>query len=591
MATHHEYLVQQYASVLLTRVALKALHPAIQFGEAGLNDDGFYLDFYAPAMTLSENDLPQLTKQIQQVARDIQTTATLTVYDQKTALAVVKADKYATALIHDSKADGFVFLTRLHQQFYVGTKNEVDLAAAAHIQAVHLFGVGGAYWQANKANEQLVRLTGCGFNDPKQAKAHLDTIAAQRARDHRKIGRDLDIFAFDLLAGQGMPLWLRNGATLRSIIGDYVHECERAHGYEQVNTPVLGSVQLYKTSGHFGHYAADMFPLLDVDGEQLMLRPMTCPHHCLIYLQKPRSYRDLPIRLCEDAILHRYEKSGALSGLERVRTMTLLDTHIFCRPDQIATEIFNAYQIIQEVCNTFHLHFERVDLSLRDPHDQQKYVEGEAMWLSSENQLASVLDRLQIKYNRQYGEAAFYGPKIDFQCRTALNKIVTVSTIQLDFSLPQKFQTTYKTADGTDASCVLIHLGIIGTYERFIALLLEQTGGVLPFWLAPVQAIIIPVDATAHAAAATTLHERLKAAGVRSSIDLRNERLRKKIRDSQIKKIPLQLVVGDHEIAQPDVINFRHYGATTSAVMKWTDFIARAQSANQHRTDWPARND
>ncbi len=563
---------------LLLKLHLLQADPSASFGESGFEDGTFFLDVATKA-ELSSKSFPSLEKSLVRLAsglRDCEKVA----LDKPQALAAVASDPFSSRLIEASGSDAFTFFRPKGQQTMVWHDAPV-LEPFAALKFVRLLNLGGVYWLGDEANQQLTRISGCGFGSQGQLDAFAREHEERKERDHRRIGKNLELFAFNPLSGQGMALWLPDGAILRNIIGDYVHSRQIEHGFSFVSTPVLGSLELYKISGHYSHYGEDMFPPVELENETMMLRPMTCPHHCLIYLSKTRSYRDLPIRLSEDSILHRFESSGALLGLERVRMMTLLDNHVFCRPDQIESEIVNAYGVINEVIETFNLRIERVDLALHDPKDKLKFIDDEAMWRASEAQLEDALRKLGVPYERQIGDAAFYGPKIDFQCRTALNKIVTCSTIQLDFSLPQKFSTTYVDSSGQNARCVIIHLGIVGTYERFIATLLEQTKGVLPLWLAPRQVAIIPVSNEAHLPACERLHAFLAANGIRCETDARDERLSKKIRDAQVRKIPLQIVIGDREAQNPDQINYRERGSERIVSISRDGFVAMIRAANE----------
>ncbi|WP_052663579.1 threonine--tRNA ligase [[Mycoplasma] testudinis] len=546
--------------------------PQIKFGETKYNDEGFYLDFLSKKLELSSKNFLSLNKQLLKLAQNFKPTETKEV-DLKTALEIVKNDPFESQLIKNSGKKKFVFVSSNQKDVWIWHEQPV-YPKLSILKAYNLLTIGGAYWEGDEKNAQLVRISGCAFKTNQELTDHLKVIEERRNSDHRKIGKDLDLFTFNQLSGKGMAIWLPKGTILKDIIGNYVHNRQRRYGFDFVSTSVLGNLEMYKMSGHYTHYNEDMFPPIKLlDGDFMMLRPMTCPHHSLVYLNKPRTYKDLPIRLSEDAILHRYEASGGLTGLERVRSMTLLDNHIFCRADQIESEITNSYNILEEVVNTFGLKFERVDLALHDPKNKAKFIDDEKMWKTSELQLEAALKKLNIKYTKQVGDAAFYGPKIDFQIKTVLNKIVTISTIQLDFSLPNKFNLTYFDKDKVEQKCVVVHLGIIGTYERFVATLLEQTKGILPLWLAPVQVKLIPVNNSLHLKACKTLKEKLYQANIRAEIDMRDERLAKKIREAQINKIPMQMVIGDKEAADLKKVNYRNYGSDEVNSLSFTEFV------------------
>ncbi|MDE5651724.1 MAG: threonine--tRNA ligase, partial [Ureaplasma sp.] len=436
-----------------------------------------------------------------------------------------------------------------------------------------LLNIGGSYWRGDSKNDQLYRIYGLSFDNENDLKEYLMILEDRKQRDHRKIGKDLKIFTFNPLAGQGLPIWLPNGTKIKYQIQKYINELQHKYGFEPVMTPVLGSVDLYKTSGHWDHYKDSMFPAMDIDNEKLVLRPMTCPHHILVYQNDLHSYRELPIRLCEHSNLHRYESSGGLTGLERVREMILEDTHIFCRLDQIKDEVANCYQMIKDAHNGLGSKIWRVDLSLRDVNDKEKYHSDEKMWNFAETQLKQALVDNEIEYVEMVGEAAFYGPKIDFQIKTALGHIVTVSTIQLDFLLPERFQLEYRDKNGENSKPVMIHLGVIGTYERYLAILLEQTKGVLPFWLAPNQIIILPVNNEFHLKTATELYNKLNNLGFRVNLDDREERLSKRIREAQTSKVLYQIVIGDNEVKDPNLITYREYGKEESITVNYDEFI------------------
>ncbi|AHB99486.1 threonyl-tRNA synthetase [Mycoplasmoides gallisepticum S6] len=560
-------------ALLMVQMILKKQDPSIKFGQMSVNDQGFYLDYLSQTLNINPEDFNKLIKSLAKLCSSAQPISLKTV-DLKIANQLLSDQPYLLELINEAKEKTVNLATVDNHHYYLPMAQLVDNTKL--VKAFNFQSVGGAYFKGDKDNLVMVRLNGFGFENDKVMQDYLEIIEEQKQRDHRRINKILELFTFNQLAGPGMPIWLPNGQIVRQLIGDYVHSVQKKFGFMAVNTPILGNVDLYKKSGHYNHYAKDMFPELALlDGDKMMLRPMTCPHHCLVYLNKPRNYYDLPMRLSEDALLHRYEASGGLTGLERVRAMTLLDNHIFCRLDQIKTEILNAYQVIKEVIGTFNLKFHRIDLSLHDPNDKQSFIDNEQMWARSENQLEDALKDLGLEYTKQVGEAAFYGPKIDFQVKTALNKIITVSTIQLDFSLPseEKFDIKYKTKDNTYEQGVIIHLGIIGTYERFVATLLEQTKGALDLWLAPKQAVIIPVNNSVHLEGCNQLLEKLLAKDLRVTVDSRDERLNKKIRHHQVNKIPVQIIVGDNELKNPDLITYRLYGQEDSNQLELTKFI------------------
>lgn len=569
-------------AALLLKVFLFQKDSKISFGETNFNEEGFSIDYSSKSLNLSSNEFKSIQKHLIKLALNTGD-AVVKKVNKKEAIKLLEQDKYQLSLINEMNHVNFTFVNfpKLNNHWFWYETPFAD--KLKNLKAVHLFSISGVYWQGNEKNEQLVRITGCGFNQVDELEKHIKLIELRKESDHRKIGKNLELFTFDKLSGQGMPIFLPKGTTLKKLIGDYVHECQDKYGFTFVSTPILGNLDLYKLSGHYSHYNEDMFPPMKLsDDESMMLRPMTCPHHCLIYLYKPRSYRELPLRLSEDSILHRFESSGGLTGLERVRAMTLLDNHIFCRPDQIESEITNAYNIINEVTKNFNLKFEQVDFAVHDPNDKKKFIDNDLMWKSSEQQLEKALKKLKIKYSKKVGDAAFYGPKIDFQCRTVLNKIITCSTIQLDFSLPEKFNLKFINEKQKEINTVIIHLGIIGTYERFIAMLLEQNKGILPVWLSPVQVQIIPVNIDLHISASQKLYQLLKDEKIRCEIDQRDERISKRIRDAQINKIPFQIVIGDNEQASDlKNINYRKYGDEKIYSSKLKEFIDMIKNANE----------
>ena len=421
--------------------------------------------------------------------------------------------------------------------------------------------VSGVYWKGDAKNIQLQEITGFAFSTQQELIKFTTELHEKKETDHRKIGQELELFTFNDLVGKGLPIWLPNGTIIKTQIENRVHEILEKNDYQFVQTPVLGSDNLYKTSGHWQHYRENMFPPISIDDEKFVLRPMTCPHHMVIYLSKNHSYRDLPFRIAEHAILHRYEPTGSLIGLERVRSMQLVDTHVIISLEQITSEIKHCYKTIKECLDCFHIDFYSIDLSLHDPRNKQKFFDNEEMWNIAETTLEKCCQQLEFNFVKKIGEAAFYGPKIDFQIKTVLGHIVTISTIQLDFLLPKKFNLLYKDKSGNFSCPILIHGGIIGTFERFLSILLEQTKGVLPLWLVPQQVVIIPIN-DVHLEYCKKIFNILKEQKIRAFVDCSNERIAKKIRNANIKKIPYQIVIGDQEIKN-GLISYRCYAKNT----------------------------
>jgi threonyl-tRNA synthetase len=419
--------------------------------------------------------------------------------------------------------------------------------STAKLKVFKLMSLSGAYWRGDSKNQMLQRIYGTAFVKPAELDEHLRLLEEAKERDHRKIGKELDLFTVSQKVGQGLPLWLPKGATIRRVIERYIVDKEERLGYDHVYTPVLGSVELYKTSGHWDHYQEGMFPAMEMDNEDLVLRPMNCPHHMMVYKNQLYSYRHLPVRIAELGTMHRYEMSGALSGLQRVRGMTLNDAHIFARPDQIQEEFVRVVKLIQGVYKDFGINDYYFRLSYRDPEDTEKYFDDDNMWNKAQAMLKAAMDELELDYVEAEGEAAFYGPKLDVQVKTALGKDETLSTVQLDFLLPERFDLTYIGEDGNQHRPVVIHRGVVSTMERFVSYLIEEYKGAFPTWLAPVQAKVIPVSNDVHLDYAKQVKEQLLEEGVRVEIDDREEKLGYKIREAQMQKTPYMLVLGDEE--------------------------------------------
>ena len=483
---------------------------------------------------------------------------------------IFKDDQFKLDLLKDEKDEVAVY--KLGD--FVDFGFEALLPNTGKIKNFKLLSVAGAYWLGKSSNPMLQRIFGTAFFKKAALDEDLKRRAEIKERDHRTIGRDLDLFFVDPKVGAGLPYWMPKGATIRRVVERYIVDKEVADGYEHVYTPVLMNVDAYKTSGHWAHYRDDMFPPMDMgDGEMLELRPMNCPSHIQIYKHHIRSYRELPIRIAELGMMHRYEKSGALSGLQRVREMTLNDGHTFVALDQIREEFAKVLKLIMDVYKDFDITDYYFRLSYRDPKNTDKYYANDEMWEKSQSMLKAAMDDLGLDYVEAEGEAAFYGPKLDIQTKTALGNDETMSTIQLDFMLPERFGLTYVGQDGEEHRPVMIHRGIVGTMERFIAYLTEIYKGAFPTWLAPVQAEIIPVNEEAHGAYADKVREELAKRGFRAEVDHRNEKLGYKIRESQTQKVPYTLVLGDDEM-NANGVNVRRYGTEEQISKSLDDFIA-----------------
>ncbi|WP_203648692.1 threonine--tRNA ligase [Secundilactobacillus yichangensis] len=562
--------VLRQSVALLTKVALKETYPAIQFGAEVGDKDGFYVDTDKEDGQVSADSLPAIADKVQAFIN--QKLAIKHVRLSKAdALKKLEGTSYEAKLVEDSDEDEFPFYEIDGVSVLA---SGVSFANTGDIKFFRLLSVAGAYFEGKSSNPMLQRIYGTAFY--KQADLDADLQARQEARehDHRVIGNDLDLFFVDPKVGAGLPYWMPNGATIRRTIERYIIDKEVADGYKHVYTPVLANLDLYKTSGHWAHYREDMFPPMDMgDGEMLELRPMNCPSHIQIYNHHIRSYRELPLRIAELGMMHRYEKSGALSGLQRVREMTLNDGHTFVALDQVQDEFKKILTLIMDVYKDFNINDYSFRLSYRDPENTEKYFDDDEMWNRSQTMLKGAMDDLGLDYYEAEGEAAFYGPKLDIQTKTALGNDETMSTIQLDFMLPERFDLKYVGADGEDHRPVMIHRGIVGTMERFIAYLTEIYKGAFPTWLAPKQVKIIPVSDDKHGKYAESLCKRLMAANVRAEVDHRGEKMNYLIRDAQTHKIPYTLVVGDQEVAD-NAVSVRKYGEQNSESMSADDFEA-----------------
>ncbi|MFI5273549.1 MAG: threonine--tRNA ligase [Ktedonobacterales bacterium] len=472
----------------------------------------------------------------------------------------------------------------------------LDLCRGPHVEntgqigPVKLMRVAGAYWRGDEHRPMLTRVYGTAFPTQQELDEYLERLEEAKRRDHRKLGKDLELFMVSDEIGAGLPLLLPKGATIRRLLEDYIVDVERKHGYQHVYTPQLAKLQLYKTSGHWQHYQDTMYPPMEMEsGEQLVLRPMNCPHHIEIYKVKMRSYRDLPIRIAELGTMYRLEKSGELAGLSRVRAMTLNDAHIFCTPEQMLGEFIKVVRLIQQTYAVMGFEHYSYRLSLRDPNDKVKFVDNETMWQQSEAALRQALDQIGVEYTESPGDAAFYGPKLDVQVANVMGKEESISTVQLDFTLPERFELEYIGEDGQPHRPVLIHRGILSTMERFMAFLIENYAGNFPVWLAPVQATIIPISDERHAAYAEQVRERLEAAGLRAEVDTRKERMNAKVRDAQLQKVPYMLVVGDKE-AEAGAVSLRLRTNENVGAVPLEEFVAVAQRLNAEKSQvlWPA---
>lgn len=566
--------VLNHSTAHLLADAVKRLYPNATFGVGPAIEEGFYYDINpGEGEVITEEDLDRIEKEMRDIVKKSEDIKRMEL-SRNDALDFFKGDKYKTELINDLPEDEVISLYN-QGEF-------TDLCRGGHLQNVSsikhfkLLSVAGAYWRGDSKNEQLQRIYGTSWYSKEELDAYLELLQERKERDHRKLGKELRLFEIVQEAGQGLALWLPNGYAIRKVLEDYSYKLQIKAGYQFLSTPALGTKKLYEISGHWSHYRENMFPVMERDDETFVLRPMSCPHHMLVYRSELRSYRDLPIRYAENVLQHRYEASGGLTGLERVRAMNLTDAHLFVRPDQIKEEVEAAYRLIERAINDLGLEVDYIELALRDPEDTEKYHDNSELWNMAEDMLREVLKEMKVEYTEMVGEAAFYGPKIDFQVKTAMGKIITMSTVQLDFLLPDRFDLTYVDSNGEKVRPVVIHRGLISTYERLLAILIEQYKGAFPMWLAPKQVSIIPVNLDLHSDYAKMIYEKLLDLDMRVDIDLRNEKLGYKIRESQTNKIPYSIVLGDKEV-ESNTVTYRKFGQQEQVTITLDDFISLLQ--------------
>ncbi|WP_282173618.1 threonine--tRNA ligase [Cytobacillus firmus] len=563
--------VLRHSTAHLMAQAIKRLYKNVKLGVGPVIEGGFYYDIDLEE-SLSSEDLPVIEKEMKKIINENLDIVRKEV-SRNEAVEMFKEinDEYKLELIEAIPEDETV--TIYEQGEFFDLCRGVHVPSTGKLKELKLLSIAGAYWRGDSDNKMLQRIYGTAFFKKEDLAEHLRLLEEAKERDHRKIGKELNLFMNSQKVGQGLPMWLPKGATIRRNIERYIVDKEERLGYDHVYTPIMGSVDLYKTSGHWDHYQEDMFPVMEMDNEQLVLRPMNCPHHMMIYKNGIHSYRELPIRIAELGTMHRYEMSGALSGLQRVRGMTLNDAHIFVRPDQIKEEFKRVVHLILEVYKDFDINDYSFRLSYRDPQDTEKYFDDDEMWEKAQAMLKEAMDEIGLDYFEAEGEAAFYGPKLDVQVKTALGKDETLSTVQLDFLLPERFDLTYVGEDGKPHRPVVIHRGVVSTMERFVAFLIEEYKGAFPTWLAPVQVQVIPVSPDIHFDYAKNVQEELQAEGFRVELDDRNEKIGYKIREAQMQKTPYMLVVGDNEAAEK-AVNVRKYGEQKSETVSFEDFIS-----------------
>ena len=560
--------LRKLASLLL-KDSLHQEFKGIRLGESVADENGFHVDSDKDEQQVSADELSALQDALLAKAKNAKVEFVEVNLDD--ALAEVKDDPYSSELIKEAAKDGKVAMYQVGDVKAVAD-DDILLYGDA-IKHLKLLSVAGAYWKGMSSNPMLQRIYGTVFFNKEALDEDMKKRQEAREHDHRVIGNQLDLFFVDPKVGAGLPYWMPKGATIRRTIERYIIDREVADGYEHVYTPVLMNLDAYKTSGHWEHYRDDMFPPMDMgDGEMLEIRPMNCPSHIQIYKHHIRSYRDLPMRIAELGMMHRYEKSGALSGLQRVREMTLNDGHTFVAVDQIRDEFAKILNLIMDVYKDFDITDYSFRLSLRDPKNKEKYYGNDEMWDESQKLLKAAMDDLNLDYYEAEGEAAFYGPKLDIQTKTALGNDETMSTIQLDFMQPDRFGLSYVGKDGKEHMPVMIHRGIVGTMERFVAYLTEIYKGAFPTWLAPEQVHIIPVSEEKHGDYAQKLADKMKAAQIRVVVDDRNEKMGYKIREAQTQKVPYTLVVGDDEVKN-NAVSVRKYGEDAQNSMSQDDFM------------------
>ncbi|MBR3699684.1 MAG: threonine--tRNA ligase [Bacteroidales bacterium] len=565
-----------HSSAHLMAAAIEALYPGVKFGIGPSVDNGFYYDIDTGDLTLTEADLVNIEKKMLELAREKQTFERVEV-SKADALKYFteKGDPYKVELINDLE-DGTIT--------YYRNGNFTDLCRGPHIpntsfiKAVKLTALAGAYWRGDEKRKQLTRVYGITFPKQKDLEEYLVLLEEAKKRDHRKLGRELELFMFSDMVGKGLPIWLPKGTELRLRLQDYLTKIQKEYGYEQVITPHIGGKQLYVTSGHWDHYGEDSFRPITTpeEGEEYLLKPMNCPHHCMIFKNKPRSYKDLPFRCAEFGTVYRYEQSGELHGLTRVRSFTQDDAHIFCRPDQVKEEFIRVMEIIEIIFKALNFQNFEAQISLRDPNDHEKYVGTDENWAKAEAAIQEACEEKGLPAHVEYGEAAFYGPKLDFMVKDALGRKWQLGTIQVDYNLPERFDLSYIGADNEKHRPVMVHRAPFGSMERFVAVLLEHCAGEFPLWLAPDQVIILPVSEK-YLNFAEKVQTYLKKSDIRSLIDERNEKIGRKIRDAEMKKYPFMVIVGEKEEAE-NAVSVRAHGQVDMGSM---DLEAFAKMINE----------
>ncbi len=559
-----------HTSSHLMAEALEALYPGIKFGIGPAIESGFYYDVDSPE-TITEGDLERIEKKMLELASNKEPVVRREVSkDEAMKTYASKGDQYKTELIEGLEDGTISFYTN-------GTFTDLcrgpHLPNTSYIKAIKLTSVAGAYWRGNEKNKMLTRIYGITFPKKSMLDEYLVMMEEAKKRDHRKLGRELELFCFSQRVGQGLPLWLPKGAALRERLENFLRNVQKSHGYLQVITPHIGNKELYVTSGHYAKYGKDSFQPIHTpeEGEEYLLKPMNCPHHCEIYRSKPRSYRDLPLRLAEFGTVYRYEMSGELHGLTRVRGFTQDDAHLFCRPDQIKEEFIKVIDIVLYIFKTLDFKEFTAQISLRDPNNKEKYIGSDENWEKAERAIIEASAEKGLTTTVELGEAAFYGPKLDFMVKDALGRKWQLGTIQVDYNLPERFDLTYTGSDDLQHRPVMIHRAPFGSMERFVAVLLEHTGGKFPLWLSPEQAVVLPISEKFNDYA-ESISNLLNNHDIRTQVDDRNEKIGRKIRDNELKRIPYLLIVGEKEQAE-NLVSLRVQGEGDKGSMETVKFI------------------
>ena len=564
-----------HTSAHLLAEALQELYPGIQFGFGPAVENGFFYDVMpAEGQVISENDFPKIEEKIRELAKKNEAVVRREV-SKAEALKEFKADgqNYKCEHIEQDLEDGTI--TTYTQGNFTDLCRGPHLLSTGEIKAVKITSVAGAFWRGDAKREQMTRIYGISFPKKKMLDEYLVMLEEAKKRDHRKIGKEMELFFFSDRVGKGLPMWLPKGTDLRLRLQDMLRKIQKRFGYQEVITPHIGSKNLYVTSGHYAHYGKDSFQPIHTpeEDEEYMLKPMNCPHHCEVFASKPRSYKDLPLRIAEFGTVYRYEKSGELHGLTRVRSFTQDDAHIFCRPDQVKGEFLRVMDIIQAVFEIFQFDNFEAQISLRDPNDKEKYIGSDEVWEESETAIKEACAEKGLDAKIEYGEAAFYGPKLDFMVKDAIGRRWQLGTIQVDYNLPARFKLEYTAEDNTKKVPVMVHRAPFGSLERFTAVLIEHTAGHFPLWLTPDQVAILPISEK-YNDYARKVSKYFASQGVRAVIDDRNEKIGRKIRDTELKRTPYMVIVGEKEMEE-GLVSMRKQGGGEQATMSMEDFAKR----------------